>query len=67
VPLAIGPRERIAVLTLAVLVLGGAIYPQPGITSRHHAATSILNQRQQAQARVDEQLVDAEGPTHERN
>jgi NADH-quinone oxidoreductase subunit M len=47
VPLAIGLRERIAVLTLAALVLGGAIYPQPGITSRSHAATTILKERAQ--------------------
>jgi NADH-quinone oxidoreductase subunit M len=46
VPLAIGNRERIAVLTMAALVLGGAIYPQPGVASRHHAAESILINRQ---------------------
>jgi len=45
VPLAIGMRERVAVLTMAALVLGGGIYPQPGIVSRHHAATSILESR----------------------
>jgi NADH-quinone oxidoreductase subunit M len=45
VPLKIGNRERIAVLTMAALVLGGAIYPQPGVASRHHAATSILSNR----------------------
>jgi NADH-quinone oxidoreductase subunit M len=45
VSLAIGGRERIAVLTLAALVLGGAIYPQPGVVTRHHAALSILKDR----------------------
>jgi NADH-quinone oxidoreductase subunit M len=59
VPLAIGPRERIAVLTLAVLVLGGAIYPQPGIVSRHHAATSVLSDRRQARGPASEPLADA--------
>jgi NADH-quinone oxidoreductase subunit M len=49
VPLAIGMRERIAVLTMAALVLGGAVYPQPGVASRHHAASSILTRRRQAQ------------------
>lgn len=45
VPLAVGMRERFAVLTLAVLILGGGLYPQPGVESRHHAATEILKQR----------------------
>jgi NADH-quinone oxidoreductase subunit M len=44
-PLKIGMRERIAVLTLAALMLGGGIYPQPGVASRHHAATSVLERR----------------------
>jgi NADH-quinone oxidoreductase subunit M len=48
VPLKIGMRERIAVLTMAGLVLGGGLFPQPGITSRHHAATSILQSRTQS-------------------
>jgi NADH-quinone oxidoreductase subunit M len=42
IPLAIGARERVAVLTIIALVLGGSIYPQPGISSRYHAAQSIL-------------------------
>lgn len=45
VSLGIGWRERIAVLTLALLILGGGLYPQPGVESRHHAATVILQQR----------------------
>ncbi len=39
------PRERLAVLTLAILILGGGIYPQPGVSSRHHAASSLFAQR----------------------
>jgi len=46
VPLEIGLRERIAVLTLALLILGGGLYPQPGVESRHHAAMEILRQRE---------------------
>src|SRR5262249_31108994 len=42
VSLNIGLRERIAVLTLAALILGGGILPQPGISSRHRAAVDIL-------------------------
>jgi NADH-quinone oxidoreductase subunit M len=45
VPLGITPRERFAVLTLAALILGGGLAPQPGIESRHRAAESLLVQR----------------------
>ncbi|MHB1422497.1 MAG: proton-conducting transporter transmembrane domain-containing protein [Gemmataceae bacterium] len=45
VSLEIGSRERIAVLTLAVLILGGGLFPQPGISSRRRAAEEILAQR----------------------
>jgi NADH-quinone oxidoreductase subunit M len=40
------PSERIAVLVLTVLVLGGGIWPQPGVTSRHHAAISLMSHRE---------------------
>ncbi len=45
VSLGVGLRERIAVLTLAALILGGGLFPQPGIASRHRAAVDILNLR----------------------
>jgi NADH-quinone oxidoreductase subunit M len=45
VPLGIGLRERLAVLTLAALILGGGLYPQPGVASRHHAAQELLKGR----------------------
>jgi len=45
VSLDIGLRERLAVLTLATLVLGGGILPQPAITSQYEAATQILEHR----------------------
>jgi NADH-quinone oxidoreductase subunit M len=37
--------ERLAVLALAFLILGGGVFPQPGITSRYHAATMLLKER----------------------
>ncbi len=37
--------ERIAVLTLTALILGGGLMPQPGVTSRFHAATEIIVRR----------------------
>jgi NADH-quinone oxidoreductase subunit M len=42
VSLEIGLRERVAVLTLAVLILGGGLFPQPGISSRQRAAEDLL-------------------------
>jgi NADH-quinone oxidoreductase subunit M len=45
VSLAIGLRERIAVLTLSGLILGGGIFPQLGVSSRQRAAEEILQDR----------------------
>ncbi len=45
VSLGIGTRERIALLTLAGLILGGGFFPQPGVTTREHAAEAILHDR----------------------
>jgi NADH-quinone oxidoreductase subunit M len=42
------PAERIAVLTLGTVILGGGILPQLGVASRHHAALEILEHRRQA-------------------
>jgi NADH-quinone oxidoreductase subunit M len=46
VSLKVGVRERLAVLTLAALILGGGFFPQPGVASRHRAAVDILRQRE---------------------
>lgn len=45
ISLAIIPRERIAVLTLALLILVGGLFPQPGVASRHEVAEAVLNER----------------------
>jgi NADH-quinone oxidoreductase subunit M len=45
VSLNIGPRERFAVLMLAVLILGGGLFPQPGVKSRHEAAAAVIRER----------------------
>jgi NADH-quinone oxidoreductase subunit M len=42
VPLQVGMRERIAVLTLATLIIGGGLWPQPIVQSRYRAALKIL-------------------------
>jgi NADH-quinone oxidoreductase subunit M len=46
-PISLAARtpERVAVLALTVLLLGGGLYPQPGITSRYHAAKAVLERR----------------------
>ena len=37
--------ERFAVLVLTLLVLGGGLWPQPGVASRHHAAIELMKHR----------------------
>ncbi|WP_435006699.1 proton-conducting transporter membrane subunit [Tundrisphaera lichenicola] len=46
VSLGLGLRERVAVLTLAALILGGGLMPQPGVSTRERAAEAILVDRQ---------------------
>lgn len=38
-------RERLVVLTLAILILGGGLFPQLYLEARHRAAERILNSR----------------------
>jgi NADH-quinone oxidoreductase subunit M len=47
VSLGLGLRERIAVLALSAMILGGGIYPQPGVTTRQRAAEEILQERRE--------------------
>jgi NADH-quinone oxidoreductase subunit M len=63
VSLEIGLRERIAVLTLAAIILGGGLFPQPGITSRYEAARSILREREGRDSRSDK--PESAGPNHQ--
>lgn len=37
--------ERISILILSLLILGGGLIPQPGVASRYHAAKEILLRR----------------------
>lgn len=50
--------ERIAILVLTALILGGGLYPQPGIESRHHAATKLLAQRPREPAEPQDGAAD---------
>jgi hypothetical protein len=45
VSLFVGPRERLAVLTLAALILFGGLFPQLSARSRYEAAKEILDGR----------------------
>lgn len=66
------PQERLAVLILTALILGGGLWPQPGIASRYHAAVELLNLRhpstrsQEAHAaqRLSDQAHGARPETH---
>lgn len=46
VPMHARPAERIAVLMLTALIVGGGLVPQPGVASRYHAAKELTRQRQ---------------------
>lgn len=45
VALNVGPRERIAVLIIMALILGGGLFPQLGLEARYRAAQSLLRER----------------------
>jgi NADH-quinone oxidoreductase subunit M len=45
VSLAISLRERVAVLSLSALILGGGLFPQLGVATRERAAKEILQDR----------------------
>jgi NADH-quinone oxidoreductase subunit M len=45
IDLRVRPAERVSVLILAALILGGGLYPQPGVTSRYHAAAELAGVR----------------------
>lgn len=60
VSIRIRPQERWAVLTLSALIIGGGLYPQPGIASRQHAAAALLKQR----AEILGTPVDTPQPSH---
>lgn len=37
--------ERVTILILTALILGGGLYPQPGVSSRYHAAAALMAHR----------------------
>lgn len=38
--------EQCVIWLMMVLMIGGGLYPQPGVMTRHHAATEILRRRE---------------------
>ncbi|NOY43788.1 MAG: oxidoreductase [Planctomycetes bacterium] len=51
--------EKVVVLLLTALILGGGLHPQPGVTSRYHAATEIISRREESSnpSRNDHALI----------
>ncbi len=45
ISLRILPRERVAVLVVTLLLIGGGLFPQPAILSRYQAAMELVEQR----------------------
>ncbi|QEG21056.1 proton-conducting transporter transmembrane domain-containing protein [Mariniblastus fucicola] len=46
--------ERVGILVLSALIIGGGIWPQPGVKSRFHAAKEIMSRREtHTQAETD--------------
>jgi NADH-quinone oxidoreductase subunit M len=45
VSLSARPSERFGKVLLSILILGGGLWPQPGVHSRYHAATALLRLR----------------------
>ncbi|MCA8990467.1 MAG: oxidoreductase [Planctomycetaceae bacterium] len=37
--------ERVTILLMAILIIGGGLIPQPGVASRYHAARAVLEHR----------------------
>jgi NADH-quinone oxidoreductase subunit M len=62
VPLDVGLRERLAVLTLTVLILLGGLFPQSGVASRYRAAAALLHTRENRLAAGAEPEFDQLGP-----
>lgn len=51
--------ERIAVLILTGLILGGGLFPQSGVASRYHAAVALIAHRRQSTSHDSHREPDA--------
>lgn len=59
IPMNVRLGERVAVLMLSVLILGGGLFPQPGVTSRYQAAQELTKLRARTRA-IDDRAVAAD-------
>lgn len=59
------PSERFGVVLLSLLVLGGGLWPQPGVHSRYHAAIALLQLRPQhvIERTETDHTTDSDSPT----
>jgi NADH-quinone oxidoreductase subunit M len=42
IPMRSQPEERFAIIVMTLIILGGGLYPQPGVESRYRAAVHLL-------------------------
>jgi NADH-quinone oxidoreductase subunit M len=59
IDLGIRVPERVAVLVLSALLVGGGLYPQPGVAGRYNAAAQLVQERDR---RLGDQIPSAESP-----
>ncbi len=66
VSLSFGARipERITILVLSALVIGGGLWPHPGVASRYHAARELMSRRY-FQSHIDGHGDHAHPPEHQ--
>ncbi len=65
VSLGIGLREQAAVLVLVAVILAGGLFPQPGVSSRGHAADVLLQERERRSSQgraLDQEASRRPGP-----
>ena len=61
--------ERVSVLILTALIIGGGLYPQPGVASRYHAAKELIRMRRgdnpNPEKSGEAHVVNRQNPRHE--
>lgn len=50
--------EKVAILVLTALIIGGGLLPQPGVRSRHHAAIELMSRRDTPPPALTQQTAD---------
>jgi len=63
ISLQIGAREKLSVLILATLLIGGGLFPQMNVSSRYHAAKQLLDHRDKRLEDKDDD--DEQGDKHD--